>query len=223
MTKILFVRHGQAQFGHENYDKLSKIGLAQSVALGKELAKQGVVVDQWIQGDMVRHDETLSGIVEGMGISVPSVVKTDDLNEYDFRALLDARFVARPRPDGLHTDRKTHFRLLRDTLALWQDNKISNPPESWEEFETRLARVSKRVADLEGDTILVVSSGGVISKIIASALGLSNAKQVDVQLQIKNASVTTFIYSRRTETLFLNGFNETPFVEKDTQHFLTYS
>ena len=223
MTKILFVRHGQAQFGHENYDKLSKIGLAQSVALGKELAKQGVVVDQWIQGDMVRHDETLSGIVEGMGISVPSVVKTDDLNEYDFRALLDARFVGRPRPDGLHTDRKTHFRLLRDTLALWQDNKISNPPESWEEFETRLARVSKRVADLEGDTILVVSSGGVISKIIASALGLSNAKQVDVQLQIKNASVTTFIYSRRTETLFLNSFNETPFVEKDTQHFLTYS
>jgi len=69
----------------------------------------------------------------------------------------------------------------------------------------------------------VVSSGGAISKIVANALGVSHAKQVDLQLQIKNASMSTFIYSRRTGGFFLNAFNETPFVSAKTQHLLTYS
>jgi len=69
----------------------------------------------------------------------------------------------------------------------------------------------------------VVSSGGAISKIVANALSVSHAKQVDLQLQIKNASMSTFIYSRRTGGFFLNAFNETPFVSAKTQHLLTYS
>jgi hypothetical protein len=35
--------------------------------------------------------------------------------------------------------------------------------------------------------------------------------------------MSTFIYSRRTGGLFLNAFNETPFVSVKTQHLLTYS
>ena len=223
MPKIIFVRHGQAQFGQANYDKLSEVGHEQAVALGKAILEQGITIDHWVSGDMVRHAETLRGISQSMRTQVSHQIVTPDLNEYDFTGQLNARFVGSKAPVGLHTDRKTHFRALRETLALWQNDKILNPPESWAAFETRLKRAQQTIFGLEGDTILVVSSGGVISKIVANALGVSHAKQVDLQLQIKNASMSTFIYSRRTGGFFLNAFNETPFVSAKTQHLLTYS
>ena len=223
MPKIIFVRHGQAQFGQVNYDKLSEVGHEQAVALGKAIFEQGITIDHWVSGDMVRHAETLRGISQGMRTQVSHQIVTPDLNEYDFTGQLNARFVGSKAPVGLHTDRKTHFRALRETLALWQNDKILNPPESWAAFETRLKRAQQTIFGLEGDTILVVSSGGAISKIVANALGVSHAKQVDLQLQIKNASMSTFIYSRRTGGFFLNAFNETPFVSAKTQHLLTYS
>ncbi len=223
MPKIIFVRHGQAQFGQANYDKLSEVGHEQAVALGKAIFEQGITIDHWVSGDMVRHAETLRGISQGMRTQVSHQIVTPDLNEYDFTGQLNARFVGSKAPVGLHTDRKTHFRALRETLALWQNDKILNPPESWAAFETRLKRAQQTIFGLEGDTILVVSSGGAISKIVANALGVSHAKQVDLQLQIKNASMSTFIYSRRTGGFFLNAFNETPFVSAKTQHLLTYS
>ncbi|MGB0252268.1 MAG: histidine phosphatase family protein, partial [Paracoccaceae bacterium] len=207
MPKIIFVRHGQAQFGQANYDKLSEVGHEQAVALGTSLLEQGITIDHWVRGDMVRHAETLRGISQGMRTQVSHQIVTPDLNEYDFTGLLNARFVGSKAPVGLHTDRKTHFRALRETLALWQNDKILNPPESWAAFETRLKRAQQTIFGLEGDTILVVSSGGAISKIVANALGVSHAKQVDLQLQIKNASMSTFIYSRRTGGFFLNAFN----------------
>ena len=223
MPKIIFVRHGQAQFGKANYDKLSDVGHEQSVALGAALFEQGITIDHWVRGDMVRHAETLMGISQGMRTRVTDQIVTPDLNEYDFTGLLNARFADGKAPAGLHTDRKTHFRLLRETLALWQNGEIAKPPETWVTFEARLKRAQQAIFELQGDTILVVSSGGAISKIVANALGVSHAKQVDLQLQIKNASMSTFIYSRRTGGFFLNAFNETPFVSAKMQHLLTYS
>lgn len=223
MPKIIFVRHGQAQFGQANYDKLSEVGHEQSFALGAALFEQGITIDHWVRGDMVRHAETLMGISQGMRTRVTDQIVTPDLNEYDFTGLLNARFADGKAPAGLHTDRKTHFRLLRETLALWQNGEITKPPETWVTFEARLKRAQQAIFELQGDTILVVSSGGAISKIVANALGVSHAKQVDLQLQIKNASMSTLIYSRRTGGFFLNAFNETPFVSAKMQHLLTYS
>jgi len=210
VPKIIFVRHGQAQFGQANYDKLSEVGHEQAVALGKAIFEQGITIDHWVSGDMVRHAETLRGISQGMRTQVSHQIVTPDLNEYDFTGQLNARFVGSKAPVGLHTDRKTHFRALRETLALWQNDKILNPPESWAAFETRLKRAQQTIFGLEGDTILVVSSGGAISKIVANALGVSHAKQVDLQLQIKNASMSTFIYSRRTGGFFSECVQRNP-------------
>ena len=127
MPKIIFVRHGQAQFGQANYDKLSEVGHEQAVALGKAIFEQGITIDHWVSGDMVRHAETLRGISQGMRTQVSHQIVTPDLNEYDFTGQLNARFVGSKAPVGLHTDRKTHFRALRETLALWQNDKILNP------------------------------------------------------------------------------------------------
>ena len=55
MTEIYFVRHGQASFGAENYDKLSAIGHKQSELLGLHLKKTSLKFDKVICGKMKRH------------------------------------------------------------------------------------------------------------------------------------------------------------------------
>ena len=62
MTEIYFVRHGQASFGAENYDKLSTIGHKQSELLGLHLKKTSLKFDKVICGKMKRHQETLEEI-----------------------------------------------------------------------------------------------------------------------------------------------------------------
>ena len=52
-------------------------------------------------------------------------------------------------------------------------------PQSWATFETRLKRARQTIFGIEGGTILVVSSGGAISKIVPNALGVS--QNVDLQ------------------------------------------
>ena len=62
MGELYLIRHAQASFGAKNYDKLSKLGYEQSIALGKALSEQGVMPDVWVRGDMRRHCETAEGI-----------------------------------------------------------------------------------------------------------------------------------------------------------------
>ena len=104
---------------------------------------------------MVRHAETLKGISQGTRTQVSHQIVTPDLNEYDFTGLLNARFVGGQAPAGLHTDRKTHFRLLRETLALWQNDEIANPQNPGPRLR-HACSVRNRRFWTEGDTILVV-------------------------------------------------------------------
>jgi broad specificity phosphatase PhoE len=58
MGHILLVRHGQAQFGTDDYDRLSDLGREQSRLLGECLAKRDRRIDAAVTGNMRRHRET---------------------------------------------------------------------------------------------------------------------------------------------------------------------
>lgn len=66
MATVYLVRHGQASFGEENYDKLSPKGWEQGRVLGRWLADklEPAVV---FGGDLVRHRETVEAITTGYG------------------------------------------------------------------------------------------------------------------------------------------------------------
>ena len=68
MAEIILVRHGQASFGKANYDKLSELGAQQAQLLGEFWGRQGFAFDAMWRGDMVRHEETASGILKGMNL-----------------------------------------------------------------------------------------------------------------------------------------------------------
>ena len=202
MAELLVIRHGQASFGAENYDVLSDLGRAQARAAGEWLRQMGWVPDRVVTGTLNRQIDTATE----MGFE-PAPQTHAGLNEYDFSSLLDARF-----PDGLphlvNADRKVHFRTLRETVFAWQRAEIENPYETWEAFADRVEAARAFAVDTDAKRVLVVSSGGVIGQMVAASLHAPAAHMMNLNLQIKNAAMTRFMFSG---SLFsLNEFNATP-------------
>ncbi|MCM2562523.1 histidine phosphatase family protein [Lutimaribacter sp. EGI FJ00015] len=222
MAELIVIRHAQASFGAANYDQLSDLGHRQSRALGKALAAQGLRPDAVVIGSMTRHRETLEGVLAGLGMTAAPEIHPG-LNEFDFTALLNARFHDAPGPENMHTDRKTHFRTLRETVLAWQRDEIENPPESWGAFVARVEEARQTMLKPDADQVLAVSSGGPIGQLVAAALETPPARQIELQLQTRNCGVTRFVYSRRG-AFYFHGFNETPHINAaNAQELLTYS
>ena len=173
-------------------------------------------------GAMRRHSETMEGVVRGLGTETLPVVVHEGLNEYDFKGLLGARYSGTSRPEGIDTDRRTHFRLLRDTVLEWQRDEVADPPERWTDFAARVRSARDAILAHGGERVLVVSSGGAIAQLVADTLQAPPAQMIALQLQIKNCSVTRLISGRNA--IYLHSFNETPHVDAETApRFLTYS
>ncbi len=216
MAELLIVRHAQASFGADNYDKLSELGYQQSAHLGDWLRSTGWMPDRVISGTLVRHAETLSY----MGISA-SPESHAGLNEYDFKDLLNARF-GRDVPQPVQGDRKTHFRTLRETILQWQQGGLPNASESWADFENRVADALRFATDTDARRVLVMTSGGVIGQITASVLGALKPQMMELNLQLRNTSQTRFLFSSRG--IGLTEFNAIAHLHPVTQaKMITYS
>jgi len=111
MAELVLVRHGQASFGADDYDKLSELGWRQSRWLGEYFAERGAAFDLVVRGSLRRHAETLAGISEGLGRTLGGD-EDSRLDEYDSHALLHAHLQGRAPPRG--GDRREHFRVLRE-------------------------------------------------------------------------------------------------------------
>ena len=202
MAELLVIRHGQASFGAENYDVLSNLGRAQARAAGDWLRQIGWTPDRVVTGTLNRQIDTATE----MGFE-PVTEQHAGLNEYDFGDLLSARFKGNV-PDLVKGDRKVHFRTLRETVFAWQRDEIDDPYETWAAFEARVEAARSFAVDTNAKRVLVVSSGGVIGQMVAASLHAPAQHMMNLNLQIKNAAMTRFMFSG---TLFsLNEFNATP-------------
>lgn len=221
MAEFYLVRHAQASFGADDYDKLSDLGHQQCRALGAALGEKGILPDAWFIGDLKRHYETLSGIALGLGIDMPNARVHTGLNEFDFTALLNAKYRDSEAPLNMHSDRRTHFKVLKKTVHDWQNNLIIDPPETWSDFTKRLQSAREEIVNSKAKCVLAVSSGGPISQMIAATLNTPVSEQMNLQLQIKNCSVQKFIFNK--EVFYLHSFNETPHIKRNDDPLLTYS
>ncbi|MEQ3670250.1 histidine phosphatase family protein [Pseudophaeobacter sp.] len=216
MAELLIVRHGQASFGAENYDDLSDLGRQQSRALGDTLRALDWVPDRMITGSLMRQKQTL----EEMGFD-GDAEEHAGWNEYDFHDLLNSRYGG-VAPDDVITDRKTHFRALRETLTEWQQGGIASAGESWLTFCDRVERARQAAVSDRVERVLVVSSGGAIARLVADSLSLPNDQMIALNLQIKNTSTSRFVFSK--EKFFLHEFNSVPhFHNVERAALMTYS
>lgn len=67
MGQLYLVRHGQASFGAEDYDRLSALGATQAGLLGRWFKACGTPVDRIVSGAMRRHRETASHCMAAFG------------------------------------------------------------------------------------------------------------------------------------------------------------
>ncbi len=64
VSVLYLVRHGQASFGTEDYDRLSPRGKDQSQSLGTFLMRAGTTPTSITSGDMKRQRQTAQGLIE---------------------------------------------------------------------------------------------------------------------------------------------------------------
>ena len=207
MAELYLIRFAQASFGADDYYKLSELGHKKSYALGKALASQATQPDTWIISVMPRHREPIEGIAKGIRLNSISAEIQTSLNEFDFTGLLNAKYSGLTSPEKMHTDRKTHFRILRKTVLEWQADDIENPPETWTEFEQRIEVTKKKLIIRDGSQkVLARSSGTAISQMTAAALQTPRKQQIRLQLQMQNCAVNRFIFTR--SKFYVHEFNE---------------
>ena len=68
MATIFLIRHGQAQFGMEEYDALSPTGIEQAKILGKSFVERKIFPNKIISGAMKRHQQTMDYCLKTMNI-----------------------------------------------------------------------------------------------------------------------------------------------------------
>ena len=222
MPELFLVRHAQASFGAADYDCLTELGWQQARWLGQALRDQGVQFDRLVTGSLKRHTETAQALAETLDLALECEV-IPGLNEYDFKSILAAYANDREMPADLHSDRRAHFRMLRDAILAWQRDELDEPPERWRAFETRVGDALDRLCDpSKGSSVLAISSGGPISQKVRSILGAPPETMLKLNLQMKNTGVTRLVFTG--SAVYLNMFNAAPHLETaERADALTYS
>jgi broad specificity phosphatase PhoE len=228
MGVIYVVRHGQAAFGTDHYDRLTEIGFAQARLLGKYFSLRKIRFDAVFTGTLRRQAETAQGIFEGhaeLG-RMPAQEVFPGLDEYNPEAVIMAfagdvpvATAGAARRDPLVV--REHFRLLRQALLAWAEGRTQplGMPD-WRAFQegAAAALVAARERFPDGH-VLVVSSGGPIAAMVTAALNAPPATAVELNLRIRNSSLSEFASTPRRHHLV--SFNGLPHLDINADTALT--
>ncbi|NKI17012.1 histidine phosphatase family protein [Spongiibacter sp. KMU-166] len=225
MLEISVVRHGQAAFGTDDYDRLTEVGWEQSRLLGEYFANCQTRFDAVYIGAMRRHRETFVGLRDVLP-DTPDPEVLPGLNEYDFHRLAEAYLPTQDRVYDM-ADSRDFYRCLRAALMAWSRDEVPGLDESWQQFEQRVRATMGRIGEarapfFDQGRILVVTSGGASSAILRNVLGVDVATMVNLNLQAKNSGIST--YFCKNGRFQLNAFNGVPHLEKpQDRHLITYT
>ena len=223
MGTLYLVRHGQASFGADDYDRLSDLGRRQSVRLGEYFAERDIHFDGLIAGTLRRHKQTLEGILQGMNRAGEHLA-WEGLNEYDSAAVIATvhpQKLEKPTSPEMY---RHHFRLLRDGLAQWMAGSASpRGMPTYPDFVTGVSSALDHVrANHYGQNVLVVTSGGPISTAVCHVLRAPPETSIELNLRIRNTSITEFAFTPKRHMLV--GFNAVPHLDAPAyRDWVTYS
>lgn len=221
MTSLVLVRHGQASFGSDHYDKLSELGVRQSRLLGEHWLHTAFRFDAAFTGDMSRQRDTARHALDAMQRGQTAVETQHWFNEYEFEAVMRAYLpqVARERPElglqhgGLYNNPKLFQKAFEMAIDKWVGAHPHEQPsfESWKDFCARCVNGLNRIADSGHEHAVVFTSGGVIAVALREALGLSDEMTFRLNWRIYNSSVHQLRKSRSGWSLL--GYNNISHLE----------
>jgi broad specificity phosphatase PhoE len=228
MGILYLVRHGQASFLQQNYDKLSALGETQVRLLGEYWARRNVLFDRACMGPCIRQKDTaklMSEEYHKAGLKFPESLVLPEFNEYQAETVL-AQSLPRLLEDSvrireLHSacrtsaspgeQRGSFQKLFEAVIAEWVRGAIALPGvETWPEFCSRVnLGLSKFLArDSHGEKVAIVTSGGPIAVAMQRALKLSPQHTLEISWMSRNCSWSEFLYSGDRFTL--SAFNAHP-------------
>jgi broad specificity phosphatase PhoE len=195
---IYMIRHGQACFGHDEYDRLSPLGTKQARVLAGRLLDTQFRPDAIYSGTLLRQTAPAQEVISAAAF--PDMVKDDPSFEDDL-----------PR---MHTDKDSFKRIFEAAMFRWVAGPFDAPGvESWHDFRARVARSLRCIMKKHGrgKTIAVFTSGGPIAASLSEVLGIPGEKALWLNWQIINTSMTRYMY--RQEQITLAGFNSIAHLE----------
>ena len=228
MGILFLVRHAQASFLEQNYDKLSERGEEQARLLGQYWSQRNVVFDRACTGPCARQKDTanlLRDEYRKAGLGFPDPLVMPEFDEYEGEAVLERSLPRLLENDlsvrDLHSAfqsssgsaqrRATFQKLYEAVIGNWVDDTIPLPGvETWAEF---CFRVNSGLTDFlscggPGERVAIVTSGGPIAVAMQRALNLSPQHTLRVSWMSRNCSWSEFLYSKNRFTL--SAFNAHP-------------
>ncbi|MFH1137910.1 MAG: histidine phosphatase family protein [Pseudomonadota bacterium] len=234
MSQIYFIRHGQASFGTDNYDRLSDLGRVQSVIVGDFFAQTKVVFDGVYSGSLERQTETAAlALARLPGGAVRSSLEIwPEFDEYSsdpvittlLPVVVGANPELEPLVERMSSDRRSFQVVFEKVMDLWVSGQVPvSEGESFDDFSQRVSSGVRKLMAVNGrkKNLAVFSSGGAIAAVMMMALGLAGRMAVKLNWLMKNASITTFFYN--DSELMLSSFNSTAHLEaKNEAGLITY-
>ena len=223
---LLLVRHGQASAGSADYDQLSERGREQCLRLGQWLASTGHQFDAIVTGNMRRHRQSLEAIQSAYAqakLDLPEAEVDPGLDEFDHHAVFDGFAQKHPsHPAVLGRQAGGLMALgamIHAALSAWSEDSIEGVPERWSEFGSRVVGAGDRLAARKTGNVLVLTSGGVISRMAQASLGSPDRSAIDLNLSLRNSGLCEF--HARPYGLALGSWNALPHLH-DRRDLWTY-
>lgn len=230
MSRLIFVRHGQASFFSDDYDKLSPLGEEQSRVLAAYWLDRGLHIDKAYCGTLQRQRRTADLVGEAYTTAAmpwPELQILRGLNEYpadDIMGTLLPELVARDErfrrlqedADNAPDDKaryRTFHRLLEAVMQEWINKTYeSNGFMTWVEFRDGVRTAIQEITQTEerGLTVAVFSSGGPIGVSVQTVLEAPDLKASELNWRINNCSLTEFTFSG--DRIALDTFNAVPHI-----------
>ncbi|SFD83777.1 Broad specificity phosphatase PhoE [Sulfitobacter brevis] len=184
MSHITLIRHGQANSlarDEISYDRLSPLGHEQAAWLGAHLEQSATQHTRLYTGTLRRHVETAQGMDTGL-----EPIRDARLNELEYFTL--ATLLEQQHAVPFPAEQGQFALHLPQVFDYWKAGKLEGPPESYESFEQRIQSVLHEIAEGDGPA-LVVTSGGLISMVMAQAMGLGIPAMSRIALAIMHTSM----------------------------------
>lgn len=241
MSNVILVRHGQASFLGQHYDKLCPNGEEQARLLGEYWAQRGLEFERVYSGPRARQMETARFVGEAYrraGVHFPETVVRNEFDEYAAEAVMREclpqllevnaeiqelrRAYESCKDSGDFGERRKAFeKLFESVIRKWVAGEVTAPGiESWHDF---CVRVERGLAQVVRDTAsagsaVIFTSAGTLGAAVRRALHLSAEDMLQVTWMSRNASFTSFLASG--ERFTLSAFNAHPHL--DGNGLLTY-
>jgi broad specificity phosphatase PhoE len=235
MSELVLVRHGQASFGAQSYDKLSPAGIAQIKQLSRHWQDLGERFDAIYSGSLQRQQETAAELLHHVHENPVSPQTHEGFNEYNGDPLMGIYLRDHAAKEGFEAglrlpihENRLFQKVFEAATAKWIRHELQPQQddvhfEFWGDFRKRVHTAIDELMERHQNNskVLISTSGGVIALALQRVLHFPDEKVIATNWMVHNSSVTRIRYGNGKVSLTL--FNNLAHLEKpELKHMVTY-